>query len=167
MTIKFLIDHHSTTSITPHIDPLGFIPSASSPDRLARLFPLGSDGGMIMAITSYLSLSLFLWFPQFPVLVNGLAFLRPRNRNLPTEKGLPNPKGSPSPYNLSLSVSPFPRRNLISIFVSCWTNIGRGSRLLIYCSNKLVLHLKIAARKSERCFFLTLRGEGPPSLPRT
>ena len=108
ITIKFLIDHHSTTSITPHIDPLGFIPSASSPDRLARLFPLGSDGGMIMAITSYLSLSLFLWFPQFPVLVNGLALLRPRNRKPPHRERTSKPQRFAAPVQSFLVREPIP-----------------------------------------------------------
>jgi hypothetical protein len=34
ITVKFFIDHYSITSITPHVDLLGFIPHASSPVRL-------------------------------------------------------------------------------------------------------------------------------------
>jgi hypothetical protein len=33
ITIKFFIDHYCITSITPHVDLLGFIPHASSPVR--------------------------------------------------------------------------------------------------------------------------------------
>jgi hypothetical protein len=33
ISIKFFIDHHSATSITPHMGLLGFVPHASSPVR--------------------------------------------------------------------------------------------------------------------------------------